>query len=1064
MFSNESFRGRVWRRSALSLALATGLAGVAGQAAAQSSTSAIFGTIANASPGSTVVVENPSTGFKRELKLEDGGRYRASQLQVGTYRVTLMDGGKAVSSRDNVAVTISGSTEVSFGGTTASGAAQNLEGVSVNASALPQIDVSSVDTRSVFTAEQLQKLPVANNVAAAALLAPGVVAGDTRFNTDGKSRLAMGGSGISENAYQINGYNITDPQSNETFFEMPFFAIDQAQVLTGGAGAQFGHTTGGVVNIVGKRGTNEWKGSVRVDVIPESLRSDPKNLYYDADPEGQGFGDIRGFGVDPKKGPLTGVTRRYGSDGKLYQYRKKNKNTDILYSVQLSGPLIKDKLFMYAAASFDRTDGQEVTNAASYNLDGSLTAASANSQTSGYRDRTVTAAKWYTKFDWNITDNHILEFTGMQDNTRRENDVYGWSYATESKLKRQPTQDTKSKNNNRLYIAKYTGYITDDFTVSALYGRSRTIDPNLSVVPMLPFVRASQTSPVANLMHNYLGTANQRPKANGENKTDGWRIDLEYRLGDHDLKGGYDKQTLKSTTGEASANIDAYGGEYNYIADPKGLNPTGLGLVQVTAIKNGGNYEMKLKSYYLEDNWQVSDRWLAYIGVRNEGFENYNSFHEKFIERKNQWAPRLGVSWDVNGDSSLKIYANAGRYFLALPNGVAVRGAGGSLNTTQTFTFTGVDPATDLPLNAVPTGPATSANSEFGQRRDPSTARIKDLRSHYQDEYILGFDKQVNDTLTVGARAIYRDLKSQVDDTSDNRPVCKYMAAHYTDYSSYDDCLDNFNYQGVIFNPGRGAEFNVNIAPSGKPVELRHVKLSKEDLGMPDPKRKYVSLNLYAEHPFSNNWYGRVDYTWSHSYGNTEGQVKSDIAQQDVAASQDWDFPEFMYYANGNLPNDRRHQIRGLGYYQLNPEWMFSATVTANSGRPKSCLGTYFAGPDGVYTDPAGYMRSGTSSASYHVCYGTASPRGAKGNMPWTYSLDLGATWTPAFADHKLAISATVFNLLNTQKMTVYEERSTTGPVLPGGQGGVTQALYKRAIDYSTPRYLRISAQYDFSL
>ncbi|URX63739.1 TonB-dependent receptor [Luteibacter anthropi] len=1058
MFSNESFRGRVWRRSALSLALGFCLAGAAGQAGAQSSTSAIFGTIANASPGSTVVIENPGTGFKRELKLEDGGRYRASQLQVGTYRVTLMDGGKTLSTRDNVIVTISGSTEVSFGGS--GNAAQTLEGVSVNASALPQIDVSSVDTRSVFTAEQLQKIPVGTSVGAAALLAPGVVAGDSRFNTDGKARLAMGGSGISENAYQINGYNITDPQSNETFFEMPFFAIDQAQVLTGGAGAQFGHTTGGVVNIVGKRGTNEWKASFRVDWTPESLRSDPKNLRYDGNPEDAGFGDIKGWGIKPGA-TATGITQPFGSDGKLYQYRKKTKNTDVLYSVQLSGPLIKDKLFMYGAASFQRTDGQEVTGIAQYNPNGSLTSASANNAGSGYRDRTIKAVKWYTKFDWNITDNHIMEFTGMQDNTRRDNEVYGWSYATLSKLNRQPAQDTKSKNNNRLYIAKYTGYITDDFTVSALYGRSRTIDPNLSVVPLIPFVRANATSPVANRVHNYLSTANQRPAIDGENKTDGWRIDLEYRLGSHDLKGGIDKQTLKTTTGQASANMDVFGGEYTYIVDPAGVNP--LGLVEQTRLANGGHYQLKLKSYYLEDNWQVSDRWLAYIGVRNEGYENYNSFGQKFIEKKNQWAPRLGLSWDVNGDSSLKIYANAGRYFLALPNGVAVRGAGGSLFTTQQFSFTDIDPTNDLPLNLVAQGPATSANSEFGQSRDPRTARIKGLRSHYQDEYIVGFDKQLNEDITVGARAIYRDLKSQVDDTSDPRPVCRYMVANYKDYGSFQNCMNDFNYQGVIFNPGRGAEFDVNIAGPGDPVDLRHIKLSKEDLGMPDPKRKYTSLNVYAEHPFSNNWYGRVDYTWSHSYGNTEGQVKSDIAQGDVAASQDWDYPEFMRYANGNLPNDRRHQLRGFGYYQLSPEWMVSATATANSGRPKSCLGAWFRDVNGIYTDPThAYMARGTSSAAYHVCYGTPSPRGAKGNMPWTYSLDLGVTWTPAFADHKLAFTATVFNVVNTQRMTVYEERSQTGPVVEGRSGGVPQPTYKRAVDYSAPRSVRLSMQYDF--
>lgn len=1063
MFSNESFRGRVWRRSALTIALGTCLAGGAGSALAQSSTGAIFGTVANPTGTTSVVVENADTGQVRTLGVDANGRYRASSLPVGTYKVTLQENGQPTSTRDNVAVTIAGAAEVSFAGAVAAGSAQTLEGVSVSASAIPSIDVSSVDTRTVLTAEQLQKIPVAQNVAAAALLAPGVVAGDSRFSaTDNKPRLTMGGSGISENAYQINGYNITDPQSNETFFEMPFFATDQLQVLTGGAGAQFGHTTGGVVNVVGKRGTNEWKASLRVDWIPEALRSKPKNLYYADDPEDLGFGDTTGFNHGG-----AGITERFGSDGKMRQYKNKTKDTQTLYSAQLGGPLIKDTLFMYAAASFQRNEGQEVTNTAAYSPNGALTSATANNPTAGYRERSAKAVKWYGKLDWNITDNHILELTGMEDNTRRENDVYGWSYEDLHRLGRSAAQDTQTKNNNRLYIAKYTGYITDDFTVNALYGKSKTIDPNLTQIPDYLYIRANSDSPVADQIHNYQSDANQRPAIDGENKTDGWRVDLEYRLGAHDIKGGYDSQTLKTTTGSGSANIDEYGaqgGEYLYIDDPTGANP--LGLVQLSRLKSGGDYKLKLKAYYLEDNWQVTDRWLAYIGARNESFENYNSNNEIFIKKKNQWAPRLGLSWDVFGDSTLKVYGNAGRYFLALPNGVAVRGAGGSLFTTQLFSFTGVDPASDRPINMTAVGPVESANAEFGQSRDPRTARIKDLKSHYQDEYILGFDKQMTPELTVGARAIYRDLKSQVDDTADKRPVCSYMLANYSDYASQQDCLENFNYQGVIFNPGKGAEFDVNIAADpNDPAELRHIKLTKEQLGMPETKRKYLSLDVYAEHPFSNDWYGRIDYTWSHSYGNTEGQVKSDIAQQDVAASQDWDFPEFMQYANGNLPNDRRHQIRAFGYYQLTPDWLLSATATANSGRPKSCFGAWFTDANGVYTDPSeAYMTSAGSGGAYHVCYGTPSPRGAKGNLPWTYSLDLGVTWSPSFADHKLAFSATVFNALNTQRETVYEERAMGGPVTSGAtpNGGNPLNVYKRAVDYSAPRYFRFSVQYDF--
>ena len=320
----------------------------------------------------------------------------------------------------------------------------------------------------------------------------------------------------------------------------------------------------------------------------------------------------------------------------------------------------------------------------------------------------------------------------------------------------------------------------------------------------------------------------------------------------------------------------------------------------------------------------------------------------------------------------------------------------------------------------------------------------------------------------MGARATYRQLKSQVDDTSDPRPVCAYLASHYQDYSSAADCMGRITYPGVIFNPGRGAEFDVNIARPGAAPVLRHVKLSAQDFGMPKPVRKYLALDLYAEHPFDGTWYGRVDYVWSHNWGNTEGQIKSDIVQEDVAASQDWDFPQFMRYASGNLPNDRRHAIRAFGYWQLTPEWLISSTVSLTSGRPKNCLGAWFKGPDGVYTDPAGYMGRDGDNGAYHVCYDQVSPRGSKGTLPWTYRLDLGAQWRPAFADHKLALGLDVFNVFNQQRAISISETAVGGQVGSNADGsslgGSPSNMYGGIQGYTEPRYVRISAQYDFSL
>ncbi len=65
-------------------------------------------------------------------------------------------------------------------------------------------------------------------------------------------------------------------------------------------------------------------------------------------------------------------------------------------------------------------------------------------------------------------------------------------------------------------------------------------------------------------------------------------------------------------------------------------------------------------------------------------------------------------------------------------------------------------------------------------------------------------------------------------------------------------------------------------------------------------------------------------YTFSRNYGNTEGQLNSDLdtgtgGQEDVSVTQDWDLPQLMQGANGLLPNHRGHVLKAFGYMKLTP-------------------------------------------------------------------------------------------------------------------------------------------------
>ncbi len=224
------------RRSTLAAALAIGL-GFTGASFAQSTTGAIFGQ-APAAAGETITVTNES-GFNRQIPVDASGRYSLNSLPTGTYTVKLERDGKVVDTRDNVTLRVGAGTEVSFtAAAAASGEAQSLEGVSVTANALPAIDVSSVDSRTVITSQELARLPLARTAEGIALLAPGAVAGSGFFTgPTGNALVSINGAAVTENAYYINGFNTTDPLSGFGGISLPYGAIDQQEVLAGGYGA-----------------------------------------------------------------------------------------------------------------------------------------------------------------------------------------------------------------------------------------------------------------------------------------------------------------------------------------------------------------------------------------------------------------------------------------------------------------------------------------------------------------------------------------------------------------------------------------------------------------------------------------------------------------------------------------------------------------------------------------------------------------------------------------------------------------------------------------------------------
>lgn len=1009
---------------------ATVMGGISTNAIAQTNaTGTIFGQVALV-PGLSISIVNTDNGARRNVVPDAAGRFSAPSLATGNYKVEQIVNGAVTKTSDIVEVRIGQGSEVSFGTT--------LETVQVTGGRA-KIDVSSVGSTTSFSAADLARVPIASNVGAVIQLAPNTTLGDSRYG--GNNAPSFGGSSASENAYYINGFPVTTLLTQVGFSQLPFNSIAQAQILTGGYGAEFGRSTGGVVNIVTKSGTNQWVAGGAISVQPTNWRATPESQFYE------------------KNGTALDGTYRF--------YNGLNTDSTNSASLYLGGPIIKDKLFMFVSAENTERVRDSIRTA---NTSATYTA-SAASQSTAFQEINTSTPRYLVKLDWNLTDQHHLEYTKISDRVTDNRKFFGFDYKT--------LQRTNVQNGGQNYlnwgpvsvaaaqgadvdILKYTGYLTDALTLTAVLGKTKTPHEQTpsGYNPALAQVQSTAADEIAafapyNKPQGITGNLIV-PGAFDENI--GARLDLEYKFNNkHTFRVGLDKNTITSKAGSATAGglIWRYGktnpavplNQQTAATNTVAGNPNAQQGFYVERIvsSTSSTPTVEQSAWYLEDRWQVTDNVLLSLGLRNEGFNNKNGDGQSYIDLPVQLAPRLGATWDVNGDATMKVFGNVGRYHVPVPTNVAVRGAGSSLNAQQNFVYTGVD-ANGAPTGLTAISPLYSANSELGQARNPREVAAENMQGNFQDELAIGFERAISKQLTVGAKLTHRLLRTAIDDHCDDRPFIAWAARNNVNSS-------NFAYHCALFNPGIGNTFNIDIDGDGK---LEKIALSAADLGFPPVERKYTALDLFAEHPFDGKWWGKATYTWAQNTGSTEGQLLSDIGQADVSTTQAFDFPEFSVNADGPLPNQRKHQLKLFGYYQATPEWGIGGNFLWASGRPRSCIGNAPSTTGDFFANPQSITNYSNYGSAYFFCNGVASPRGSLGELDPSMRLDMNVTYKPA-ALKGFAVKLDVFNLFNRQSVETVEERFNT----PGGAATVW-TRYGTVESYSTPRSFKLTASYDY--
>ena len=334
----------------------------------------------------------------------------------------------------------------------------------------------------------------------------------------------------------------------------------------------------------------------------------------------------------------------------------------------------------------------------------------------------------------------------------------------------------------------------------------------------------------------------------------------------------------------------------------------------------------------------------------------------------------------------------------------------------------------------------------YGDGTVPDTRSTTDtnIEPMYQSEAIVGYQYILDSGIELGIKGIYRNLEATIEDVAIDAAIIDYYnnGAGTWDPSlvggdTVEDVFSGFH-QYVLTNPGN--DMNVYI-----PEQDQQIDLTAEQLNYPDAQRQYGAMELSFERPFDGRWSMTANYTWAHSWGNHEGYVRSDNAQDDAGITINFDQPGLTDLSYGNLPNDRRHTVKAYGSYALDNGLRFSSSLMWQSGRPQSCIGVH----------PTDVFASAYDAAS-HFCQGVGVKRGTVGNTPSVLNVDLAVQYSMNFGKNSnVLFSFDLYNVFDSSNAIQYNEFGDTA-------GGTVNPNYGLARQYQRPRAMRLSARLRF--
>jgi Carboxypeptidase regulatory-like domain len=926
---------------------------------AQQGTTELRGRVVDAQsgvlPGVTVIVRNQATGFSRETVSGADGSFIASGLVPGTYEVIAeLQGFKKFDRKDlalevGKTATIDVSLEVG-----------SIEQTVTVTAETALVDVTSKEIGGNITSETLTQLPSVNgNFIGFIGLLPGIVP-SISTESFGSDSINVNGQDARNNNYTVDGGNNNDDvigQRAGMQARTPIEAIQEFQVITNQFDAEFGRTSGAVVNAVTKAGTNRLSGST--------------------------FGYFQ-------DGSLT--TKDY--------FAKKNNLAKADTSYQrwggtVGGPLVKDKMhYFFSLERFAIDRANTIIIPARPDLNDQQTT----------RDRV-----WNTiiRGDHQINNDNTYSVRWLRETSPQKNQIIptGTQVPTARAAREEADVDqTLATNFNSVLSNTKVNTLRATWTRENVAFANNCFNTNGRDLSKCPATLSFQDF------------IDQQDNTGQSRINDALQLDetlawfLPGRHGDHDIKfGAQYEYSGAANNNQGNLNGTFAFGRSNAVfnaADPR-TYPDRF------TIRVGGPSVFYEKAHYVssfvQDKWRFNDRLTLSLGMRYDVeiipiAETDDPLVSKYPIDKNNVQPRVGLTYDLGGGRSI-VRGGYGRFY-DKTHFELIGGLYTGTPFTNSFTVNFPTAAADAGprAGAFPTDPflvnGPVINTALLNQRFPGGQLLRntgaswdnlDRTVPYTDQVTAGYERQLGGNMAVSA---------------------DYVHAFSRDLLMSQDLNPGLRATTAVTSP-LVRQGSAPLSAAMLVLQAKYPGFANFTTGVSQPqnvgKVDYDALMLSMNKRFSQHYTARVSYTLANSRGNTSA---NGVATSGFQVLDDL----HLELNEGPTAFDVRHNFVVSGQALvphtggLNVSWV----ARALSGSPFSLTNANID-PDrnGTQAEPLPVGQySGTGADAYTVKNYKAQRNGAYG--PGFFNLDARLGYRIALnGQRRLELFADVFNVTN---------------------------------------------------